>query len=90
MSNADEPLVRCADVARLVAPYVTADNEDTERLAEAAGCSMRTFWRLLSGAHFEWIALDRADRLLTAVGESVNSCHLKLPDGTIEEPWYGN
>lgn len=89
MSQTDEPQVSCADVARLLAPHAAAET-DTEMLAAAAGCSMRTLWRLLSGDHFEWISLDRADRLLTAVGESIHSCHLKLPDGTIEEPWYDN
>lgn len=82
-----EPTVSGPDVARLLAPKISED-DDAALIAEAAGCSTRTIWRIL-GEEMDWLTLDRADKLLTAIGCSVNECHLRLPDGTIEEPWYG-
>lgn len=82
-----EPRVSGADVAELLKPHVRED-DDAEIIALNAGCSTRTVWRRLEG-DTAWLTLKDADDILTATGETVNSCHLKLPDGTIEEPWFG-
>ena len=87
MATEREPEVSGADVASLLAPHVQED-DNVSIIAEKAHCSTRTIWRRLEG-DTEWLSLKDADDLLTAVGESINSCHLKLPDGTIEEPWFG-
>lgn len=88
MIDPNEPRVFCADVAELLAPHVTED-EAKELLADKVGVSKRTLWRVLSVSH-EYVALGRADELLTAVGETINDCRLLLPDGTVEEPWDGS
>lgn len=82
-----EPRVFTEDVAELLAPHLTED-EDKALLAERIGVSKRTVWRVLS-CSLEYTSLKRADDMLTAVGETINDCRLLLPDGTIEEPWDG-
>lgn len=76
-----------ADVARLLERHVRED-QDAEVLALKAGCSTRTVWRRLEG-DTDWLSLKDADDILTAAGETINDCHLRMPDGTIEEPWCG-
>jgi len=83
----DEPKVSGADVAALLARRVLED-DDVVVVALKAGCSTRTIWRRLDG-DTEWLDLQDADELLTAIGGSINSCRLLMPDGTIEEPWFG-
>lgn len=87
MGDLGEPTVSGADVAALLKRHVREDN-DAEDIALNAGCSTRTIWRRLKG-ETEWLDLKEADDLLTAVGETINSCHLKMPSGEIEEPWFG-
>lgn len=87
MDDFGEPTVSGADVAALLKRHVREDT-DAEVIALNAGCSARTIWRRLS-VEIEWLDLKEADDLLTAVGETINSCHLRMPDGAIEEPWFG-
>lgn len=82
-----EPQVSGPDVAKLLARHVRED-QDAEVIALNAGCSTRTVWRRLEG-ETAWLTLKEADDILTAVGETINSCHLRLADGGIEEPWLG-
>ena len=82
-----EPKVFTEDVAELLAPHLTED-EDKARLADRVGVSKRTVWRVLSVAR-PYTSLKRADDMLTAVGETINDCRLLMPDGTVEEPWDG-
>jgi len=83
----NEPEVSGADVARLLKPHIRED-QDADVIALNAGCSTRTVWRRLEG-DTEWLPLKDADDILTAIGETINDCHLKLADGSIEEPWFG-
>lgn len=60
--------------------------EERERvisIAERAGTSTRTVYRVLSEDN-ETISLSLADRLLVAVGAHIRSCSLLHTDGTIE------
>lgn len=82
-----EPKVSGADVARLLKLHVRED-QDAEVVALKASCSPRTVWRRLE-ADTDWLDLKDADDILTAVGETINDCHLKMPDGQVEEPWCG-
>ena len=82
-----EPEVSGADVAALLRRHVQED-DDAAVIAEKARCSTRTIWRRLE-ADTAWLSLKDADDILTAVGETINDCHLRLADGTIEEPWCG-
>lgn len=74
-------------MAGLLRRHITED-DDAAVIAEKAGCSTRTIWRRLE-ADTEWLDLKDADDLLTACGETINDCHLLLPNGEIEEPWCG-
>lgn len=82
-----EPEVSGEDVAGLLRKHVRED-DDAAVIAEKAKCSTRTIWRRLE-ADTEWLSLKDADDILTAVGETINDCHLRLADGTIEGPWFG-
>jgi hypothetical protein len=74
-----EPRVYTRDVKSLLAPHVRKGDEEGESvalIAEIAGTSTRTVYRVLA-LETETIGLDLADRLLVAVGENLVFCRVK-------------
>ena len=88
-----EPKAFCVDVAEILAPYVEDEQgSEVEVIAIRAECSLSTIWRVLR-CEDEYLDLDRADKLLVAVGRSIREVRLLLADGTVElegEPYGTN
>lgn len=85
-----EPRVLTQDVGAILrqATEASADlgahpSKSVATLAETAGTSTRTVYRVLSGST-ETISLDLADRLCLAANSHVSQCRVKWPDGRIE------
>lgn len=72
--------VRAADVAvclkRRILPGALDAAEIRASIAEQAGCSTETVKRVEDGK-FEWLDLDRADRLLVACGAHLHECEVR-------------
>lgn len=75
-----EPKVRGADVARClkrrIIPGALDAAEIRASIAEQAGCSTETVKRIEDGK-FDWVDLDRADKLLVACGAHLNECEVR-------------
>lgn len=74
-----EPRVYTSDVGDLLKRYIRPGQDEGESvaiIAEQAGTSSRTVYRILAG-DTDTIGLDLADRLLVAVGESVVFCRVR-------------
>ncbi len=81
-----EPEVLNDDVARVLERSV-ADEDDSETvatIAEKAGCSTRTVYRVLGRKTYDVLSLDLADRLLVAAGGHLTDCRVRWPDGRVE------
>lgn len=85
-----EPRVLTSDVGRILkaATEAQADlgshpSKSVATLAETAGTSTRTVYRVLSSST-ETISLDLADRLCLAANSHVSQCRIKWPDGRVE------
>jgi hypothetical protein len=85
-----EPRVLTSDVGEILkqATESTADlgahpSKSVATLAETAGTSTRTVYRVLSGST-DTISLDLADRLCLAANSHVSQCRVKWPDGRVE------
>lgn len=82
-----EPRVLTEDVRDAIQPTLKGSIEDSGEsvamLAERAGCSTRTVYRVL-GLRSESLSLDLGDRLLVAAGKHLSECRLVWPDGRIE------
>lgn len=82
-----EPRVLTEDVRRVLLPEVRDTDEDegesVAMLAEKAGTSTRTIYRIMGGKTHS-VSLGLADRLLLATGHYVHECRLVWPDGRIE------
>lgn len=81
-----EPRVVTADVQSLlravIRPSLDDAGESVSLIAEKAGISTRTVYRVLQGAS-ESISLDLADRLCLAAEAHVSMCRLRWPDGSV-------
>ena len=78
-----EPRVYTEDVKALLMPHIRRGEEEGDSvalIAELAGTSSRTVYRVLAG-HTDTIGLDLADRLLVAVGENLVFCRIKDRNG---------
>ena len=76
-----EPKVNAEDVRRLIERYILRYDhmprgEVVEVIAEAAGISTRTIYRILQGSR-EWLELDQGDRLLIAISCSIQDVEVK-------------
>lgn len=74
-----EPRVFTSDVKALLTLHIKPGEDEGDSvalIAELAGTSTRTVYRVLSEST-ETIGLDLADRLLVAVGENLWSCRIK-------------
>jgi hypothetical protein len=75
-----------ADVQRLLRRVVRPDLDDSGEsvvmLAQRAGTSARTVYRILS-CTTETINLDLADRVALAADGHLSSCRLQLADGSV-------
>ena len=88
-----EPKVVTLDVQAILRRYVKPDNEDAGEsvtlVAEKAGVSTRTVYRVLNPkpdpktGEVQPIALSLADRLCLAANGHVSACRLQYPDGTV-------
>lgn len=80
MGKQREPRVYTADVRELLRRHVRPELDDQGEavalIAEQAGTSARTVYRVLDGST-KTIGLDLADRLLVAVGENLSWCKIK-------------
>lgn len=85
--GAVEPRVLTVDVKRILeaalSKYDADDKESVQLIAERAGTSTRTVYRVL-GVRTPDLLLDTADRLVVAAGGHLSDCRLRWPDGTIE------
>jgi short-subunit dehydrogenase len=80
-----EPRVITADVQAILRRKVRPGEDDGESvrvLANNAGYSTRTVYRVLKG-ETQTIALDLADKLCIAAGSHLAECRLVLGDGQI-------
>lgn len=82
-----EPRVLTADVRvvllRALSSYDADEGESVAMLAERAGKSTRTIYRIL-GESTESISLGLADAVIVAAGGHLTDCRLLWPDGAIE------
>lgn len=80
MGREPEPRVYTSDVRALLERHIRPGQDDEGEsvalIAEQAGTSTRTIYRVLAGST-ETIGLDLADRLLVAVGENLWGCRIK-------------
>ena len=79
-----EPRVKAADVVAILDRHLNfathlQRGEAVEVLAERAGISTRTVYRILEGNR-KWLELDQADRLLLAAGSHINEVRLESLD----------
>jgi hypothetical protein len=85
----DEPRVVTEDVKaildRALSQFDADDGDSVGILAERAGTSTRTVYRVLQLSSQD-LSLDLADRLVVAAGGniSLDNCRLRWPDGRIE------
>ncbi len=80
----EEPKVLTADVRRLLQRVVRpgdGSGASVSLVAERAGVSTRTVYRVLQGTT-ETVSLDLADRLCLAAGAHLMSCRMRWSDGT--------
>lgn len=72
--------IRGADVAeilkRRIRPGALDAAEVRAAIAEQAGCSTETVKRIEDGK-FEWVELDRADKLIVAAGGQLADCETR-------------
>lgn len=85
-----EPRVVTEDVQRILARKVRPGDEDAGEsvalIAERAGVSTRTVYRVLNPSESKpTISLDLGDRLCIAAGGNVSSCRLVWPDGAVTD-----
>jgi hypothetical protein len=85
-----EPRVVTADVQRVLARKIRPGDEDVGEsvalIAERAGVSTRTVYRVLNPSESKpTISLDLADRLCIAAEAHVSGCRLQWPDGSITD-----
>lgn len=76
---APEPRIYTSDVRDLLIPHIRPgmdEGESVAAIAEQAGTSARTIYRILA-LETDTLGLDLADRLLVAVGESLVFCRVK-------------
>lgn len=82
-----EPKVLTVDVRDILRQVIRPGEDDdgggVTMIAEKAGTSTRTVYRVLSESHSESISLDLADRLCLAAGSHVALCRLKWSDGSV-------
>jgi DNA-binding phage protein len=83
-----EPRVLTTDVQRLLQRVIRPGNDDdgasVALIAEKAGVSTRTVYRVLNPDEDKpTISLDLADRLSLAADSHVRFCTLVWPDGTM-------
>ena len=83
-----EPRVVTADVRavlrRVIRPESEEDGSAVSVIAERAGVSPRTVYRVLNpGEYKEDMGLDLADKLCLASGSHIKFCRLVWPDGHI-------
>lgn len=82
-----EPRVVTATVrvvlAKALSTYDADQGESVQLLAERAGTSSRTVYRVLGLQSID-ISLDLADRLVLAAGGSLSDCTLVWADGRVE------
>lgn len=76
-----EPKVSGDDVRRVLEGYIDRYDylprgEVVEIIADRAGVSTRTVYRVLQGAR-DWLDLDQADRLLIAADSSVQDVEVR-------------
>ncbi len=80
-----EPRVVTTDVQSIlrvvIQPGVEDSGESVALIAEKAGISTRTVYRVLQGTT-DTISLDLADRLCLAADSHLRLCRLRWPDGT--------
>lgn len=83
MAREIEPKVVAADVARVLRRVILPDDDDAGEsvslIAERAGTSTRTVYRVLR-ADGPPLSLSTADRLLVAAGGHISECELVWPD----------
>lgn len=81
-----EPRVLTEDVQIVLRRIVRPDQEDegdsVSTIAEKAGTSTRTVYRILAGTT-KTLSLDLADRVCIAADTHISECRLQWPDGTI-------
>lgn len=81
-----EPRVVTSDVQAILRVVIQPGIEDTGEsvalIAEKAGISTRTVYRVLQGTT-DTISLDLADRLCLAADSHLRLCKLMWPDGSI-------
>lgn len=81
-----EPRVLTEDVQIVLRRIVRPDQEDegdsVATIAEKAGTSTRTVYRVLAGTT-KTLSLDLADRLCIAADTHLSECRLQWPDGTV-------
>lgn len=83
-----EPRVLTADVQQILRRIIRPGDDDGGRsvslIAERAGVSTRTVYRVLNPEEGkDSIGLDLADRLVLAAGAHLAHCRLKWPDGRV-------
>jgi hypothetical protein len=83
-----EPRVLTEDVRvilrRVIRPDDEASGEAVATIAEKAGTSTRTVYRVLAGTT-KTLSLNLADELCLAAGVHPEGCQLQWPDGTISK-----
>ena len=81
-----EPRVITEDVQTVLRRIVRPDQEDegdsVATIAEKAGTSTRTVYRVLAGTT-KTLSLDLADRLCIAADTHLSECRLQWPDGSV-------
>jgi hypothetical protein len=79
-----EPRVLVEDVQRILQAAITDDEHSVSMIAEGAGVSTRTVYRVLTPPEDKVaIGLDLADRLCVAAGSHLKNCRLITPGGEI-------
>lgn len=81
-----EPRVLTADVQAILRVKIRPGEDEGDAsvlaIAESAGVSTRTVYRVLQGGK-PTIGLDLADRLVLAAGSHLATCRLKWPSGKV-------
>ncbi len=84
-----EPRAHTADVRdvlrRVVRPDAPDDGDAVSTLAEQAGTSTRTIYRILGGEYGVTMKLDLADRLLIASGAMLHEIRVHTSAGALVE-----
>jgi hypothetical protein len=82
-----EPRVVSEDVRRVLLRALHPGEPDfgdsVQLIANRAGRSTRTVYRVLDNSNGATISLDLADRLCLAAGGHLSECHLVMPDGRV-------